>query len=63
MLNEYLHVLMKISVLELKTFLRKCIDLYIKKNILETAKETLSIEQFYGLCGRGRGWKDLGEWH
>ena len=41
MLNEYLHVLMKISVLELKTFLRKCIDLYIKKNILETAKETL----------------------
>ena len=41
MLNEYLHVLMKITVLELKTFLRKCIDLYIKKNILETAKETL----------------------
>ena len=21
------------------------------------------IEQSYGLCGRGRGWKDLGEWH
>ena len=31
MLNEYLHILMKISVLELKNFLRKCIDLYIKK--------------------------------
>ena len=21
------------------------------------------IEQSYGLCGRGRGWDDLGEWH
>ena len=21
------------------------------------------IEQAYGLCGRGRGWEDLGEWH
>ena len=21
------------------------------------------IEQSFGLCGRGRGWKDLGEWH
>ena len=19
--------------------------------------------QSYGLCGRGRGWEDLGEWH
>ena len=22
-----------------------------------------NIEQSYGLCGRGRGWEDLGEWH
>ena len=21
------------------------------------------IEQTFGLCGRGRGWDDLGEWH
>ena len=21
------------------------------------------IEQSYGLCGRGKGWEDLGEWH
>ena len=21
------------------------------------------IEQFFGLCGRGRAWDDLGEWH
>ena len=20
-------------------------------------------EQSYGICGRGRGWEDLGEWH
>ena len=24
---------------------------------------TGSIEQSYGLCGRGRRWEDLGEWH
>ena len=29
-------------------------------NKIETAKETLCIEQFFGLCGRGRGWDDLG---
>ena len=30
----------------------------------ETAKETLMyIEQSFGLCGRGRRWDDLGEWH
>ena len=21
------------------------------------------IEQFFGFCGRGRGWDDMGEWH
>ena len=21
------------------------------------------IEQSFGLCGRGRGWDDFGEWH
>ena len=21
------------------------------------------IEQSFGLCGRGRGWDDMGEWH
>jgi len=31
--------------------------------VYETAKETLCIEQFFGLCGRGRGWDDFGEWH
>ena len=26
-------------------------------------KRHLCIEQSYGLCERGRGWEDLGEWH
>ena len=26
-------------------------------------KRQRCIEQSYGLCGRGRGWDDLGEWH
>ena len=26
-------------------------------------KKHWCIDQSYGLCGRGRGWGDLGEWH
>ena len=26
-------------------------------------KRQWCIEQSFGLCGRGRGWDDLGEWH
>ena len=26
-------------------------------------KKHRGIEQSFGLCGRGRGWDDLGEWH
>ena len=26
-------------------------------------KRLRCIEQSFGLCGRGRGWDDLGEWH
>ena len=26
-------------------------------------KRHISTEQSFGLCGRGRGWDDLGEWH
>ena len=34
----------------------------------QSENETISAtksqeEQSYGLCGRGRGWEDLGEWH
>ena len=28
-----------------------------------SSSRTTSIDQSYGLCGRGRGWGDLGEWH
>ena len=37
------------------------------KNTLEVQnkqqKRHRCIEQSFGLCGRGRGWDDLGEWH
>ena len=28
-----------------------------------SSSRTTSIDQSYGLCGKGRGWGDLGEWH
>jgi len=31
--------------------------------VCETAKETQCIEQSFEVCGRGRGWDDLGKWH
>ena len=32
-------------------------------HILVFQKRHWCIEQSFGLCGRGRGWDDLGEWH
>ena len=34
------------------------ITLYVRQQ-----KGPRYIEQSFGLCGRGRGWDDLGEWH
>ena len=34
------------------------ITLYVRQQ-----KRHRYIEQSFGLCGRGRGWDDLGEWH
>ena len=34
------------------------ITLYVRQQ-----KRHRCIEQSFGLCGRGRGWGDLGEWH
>ena len=34
------------------------ITLYVRQQ-----KRHRCIEQTFGLCGRGRGWDDLGEWH
>ena len=34
------------------------ITLYLRQQ-----KRHWCIEQSFGLCGRGRGWEDLGEWH
>ena len=33
------------------------------KRIDRKQKRHWCIEQYFGLCGRGRGWDDLGEWH
>ena len=34
------------------------IALYVREQ-----KRHRCIEQSFGLCGKGRGWDDLGEWH
>ena len=34
------------------------ITLYVRQQ-----KRHRCIEQSFGLCGRGRGWDELGEWH
>ena len=34
------------------------ITLYVRQQ-----KRYRCIEQSFGLCGRGRGWDDFGEWH
>ena len=34
------------------------ITLYVRQQ-----KRHRYIEQSFGLCGRGRGWDDFGEWH
>jgi len=36
----------------------RLITLYMRQQ-----KRHWCIEQSFGLCGRGRGWGDLGEWH
>ena len=30
---------------------------------MRDSKRDTCIEQSFGLCGRGQGWDDLGEWH
>ena len=32
-------------------------------NEMEVQKGGCICKQSYGLCERGRGWEDLGEWH
>ena len=45
-----------------------CLTMELRKMVMITLyvrqqKRHRCIEQSYGLCGRGRGWDDLGEWH
>ena len=48
------------SILHIHMAFRKMvtITLYVRQQ-----KRHRCIEQSFGLCGRGRGWDDLGEWH
>ena len=40
----------------------KCCTQYVRE-FARQQKRYRCIEQSFGLCGRGRGWDDLGEWH
>ena len=53
----------KIKINEIRStrkYLHKISIVSFHKNIL---KRHWCIEQSFGLCGRGRGWDDVGEWH
>ena len=52
--------LLSVKLLVAKKFKRKhlMITLYVRQQ-----KRYRCSEQTFGLCGRGRGWDDLGEWH
>ena len=57
---EYIHAQRKrIQIQSKYQFIKVDID----NPVCERTKETQILEQFFGLCGRGRGWDDLGEWH
>ena len=50
------------------SILRHVICMEFRKMVMITLyarqqKRHRSIEQSFGLCGRGQGWDDLGEWH
>ena len=75
--NYFLHLLILIFVgnREIRSFgifsgqistfkkymeLRKMVTITV---YVRQQKRHRCIEQSFGLCGRGRGWDDLGEWH
>ena len=53
--REIKHSNLKTSVPQIKI---NKLTLYVRQQ-----KGHRCIEQSFGLCGRGRGWDDLGEWH
>ena len=38
-------------------------DVALHSPVSWSKEKKMYIEQSFGLCGRGRGWDDLGEWH
>ena len=45
------------------TLMIKTDIIYVFAEILVYQEQQTNIEQSFGLCGRGSGWDDLGEWH
>ena len=42
------------------------LEIIIQSEVSQIEKDkctSVSLLLSYGLCGRGRGWEDLGEWH
>ena len=57
----------KVSLVDMVKII-KCLSMEFRKMVTITLcmrqqKRHWCIDQSYGLCGRGRGWGDLGEWH
>ena len=42
---------------------RVIVTIFLNSIYTRQQKRNRYIEQSFGLCGRGRGWDDLGEWH
>ena len=62
MFKSYPLVAVNVTLFGNKTFaeFRKMVTITL---CTRQQKRHLCIEQSYGLCERGRGWEDLGEWH
>ena len=61
--EELKSLLMKVKVESEKVGLKLNIQKTVLYISVSFAVSYRVIEQSFGLCGRGRGWNDLGEWH
>ena len=48
---------------EIKRKMKRVLETNDNEDTTTQNLHTRCIDQSYGLCGRGRGWNDLGEWH
>ena len=61
--REHCHISSKTQELTRISSTHRCLQGWSLKAPLGQQKRHWCIEQSFGLCGRGRGWDDLGEWH